>query len=146
MKGDPRAGGICPAYCKSKAELTFNCICELGSSSYPQATCERDKLCIVDLIHQSAANCPCLKVDDPRDELVCKQIEESDPGPTDPIIPDPTEKDPETEQEQEQGSVSKQDEEDEQQKKESSQSNMIWIVFIVIGILAIAAIVGILFL
>ncbi|KAA6365989.1 MAG: hypothetical protein EZS28_038484, partial [Streblomastix strix] len=143
MKGDPRAGGICPSYCKSKAELTVNCICELGSS-YPQATCERDKLCIVDLIHQSIVNCPCLSTNDPRGESICQQteIDPSDPDPTDPIIPDPSEKDPETEQEQESGS--KQDEDDESKKKESSTSNMIWIIFLVIGILAVAAVVLIL--
>ncbi|KAA6395532.1 MAG: hypothetical protein EZS28_008945, partial [Streblomastix strix] len=145
MKGDPRAGGICPSYCKSKAELTINCICELGSS-YPQAKCERDKLCIVDLIHQSIANCPCLEFNDPRGESVCKQteIDPSDPNPTDPIIPDPTEKDPETEQEQELGSGSKQDDDDESKKKESSSSNIIWIIFLIIGILAVAAIILIL--
>ncbi|KAA6399259.1 MAG: hypothetical protein EZS28_005210, partial [Streblomastix strix] len=94
MKGDPRAGDICPSYCISKVELTIDCMCELGSS-YPQATCERDKLCIVDLIHQSTSNCPCLEVDDPRGEQVCKQIEIN---PTDPDILDPTEKDPEDDQ------------------------------------------------
>ncbi|KAA6335980.1 MAG: hypothetical protein EZS28_052917, partial [Streblomastix strix] len=94
MKGDPRAGGICPSYCTSKAELTIECMCELGSS-YPQATCERDKLCIVDLIHQSISNCPCLAINDPRDESICNQTEQLYPDPTDPIIPDPTEQDPE---------------------------------------------------
>ncbi|KAA6316868.1 MAG: hypothetical protein EZS28_055193, partial [Streblomastix strix] len=143
LKGDPRAGDICPSYCKSKAELTVNCICELESSSYPQATCERDRLCIVDLIHQSTANCPCLNTNDPRGESICKQteIDPSDPDPSDPVIPDPSEKDPETEQEQ--GSISKQDEDDESKKKESRISIIIWIIFAVFISLAIV-IVGIL--
>ncbi|KAA6354236.1 MAG: hypothetical protein EZS28_050237, partial [Streblomastix strix] len=141
MKGDPRAGDICPSYCISKAELTINCMCELGSLLYPQAQCERDKLCVVDIIHQSTSNCPCLEVDDPRGELVYQQteIDPSDPDPTDPIIPDPTdpiipdptEKDPETEQEQ--GSGSKQDDEKKTEKEESKTFNMIWIIFIVVA-------------
>ncbi|KAA6373500.1 MAG: hypothetical protein EZS28_030973, partial [Streblomastix strix] len=135
-QSDPRAGGICPQYCTSKAELSINCVCETGSSLYPQATCEKDKLCIVDLIHQSTANCPCLEFNDPRGESICKS---SDPDPSDPIIPDPSEKDPETEQEQ--GSGSKQDDEKKTEKEESKTFNMIWIIFIVIGILAIAAII-----
>ncbi|KAA6385948.1 MAG: hypothetical protein EZS28_018524 [Streblomastix strix] len=134
MKGDPRAGDVCPSYCISKSELTIECMCELGSSSYPQAQCERDKLCIVDLIHQSTSNCPCLAVDDPRGESVCKQTEinPSDPDPTDPIIPDPSEKDPETDQEQEQESEPKQDDEDEQKKEESSSTILISIIIPVI--------------
>ncbi|KAA6354073.1 MAG: hypothetical protein EZS28_050400, partial [Streblomastix strix] len=96
IKGDPRAGFVCPSYCKSKAELTIDCMCELGSS-YPQATCEQDKLCIVDLIHQSTSNCPCIAVDDPRGESICNQTEQSDPDPTGPLIPDPIEEDQETE-------------------------------------------------
>ncbi|KAA6401089.1 MAG: hypothetical protein EZS28_003383 [Streblomastix strix] len=146
MKADPRAGGVCPAYCISKAELTVECMCELGSSSYPQATCERDKLCIVDLIHQSTANCPCLVVDDPRGESVCKQtdIDPSDPDPTDPIIPDPSEKDPETDQEQ--GGGPKEDEDEKKtEKEESGSSSMIWIIFVVVGVMAVAVIVVISF-
>ncbi|KAA6389667.1 MAG: hypothetical protein EZS28_014804, partial [Streblomastix strix] len=141
MYNDPRAGGICPPYCISKYELTVECVCGLSSPSYPQATCERDKLCIVDLIHQSTTNCPCLEVDDPRGESVCKQteIDPSDPDPTDPIIPDPSEQDPETEQEQ--GSGQKQDEVIEEQKEESSSSNIIWIIFLVIGIIAVIIVV-----
>ncbi|KAA6375524.1 MAG: hypothetical protein EZS28_028949, partial [Streblomastix strix] len=129
---DPRANGICPAYCNSKDEFTLNCVCELGSSIYPQATCEKDKLCIVDLIYQSVSNCPYLEFNDPRGESLCKF---SDPDPTDPIIHDPPEKDPEIDQEQESGS--KQDDE--------KTFNMIWIIFIVIGILAIVVIVIITF-
>ncbi|KAA6403613.1 MAG: hypothetical protein EZS28_000854 [Streblomastix strix] len=147
MKGDLRAGDIRPSYCKSKTELTINCICEL-QSSYPQSSCDRDKLCIVDLIHQSISNCLCLQFNDQKSESVCKQTvnEPTYPNPTDLIILDPTEKEPKTEQEQEQGSGSKQDEEDESKKKESSSSNMIWIIFLVIGILAVAAVILILFL
>ncbi|KAA6395538.1 MAG: hypothetical protein EZS28_008933, partial [Streblomastix strix] len=140
MKGDPRAGGICPSYCISKYELTIECMCELGSL-YPQAQCERDKLCIVDLIHQSTSNCPCLEVDDPRGESICKQTDIDPsvpdptdpiipdptdpiiPDPTDPIIPDPTEKDPETEQEQEE--IIKQEDEKEKQEEESTIFKMI---------------------
>ncbi|KAA6386015.1 MAG: hypothetical protein EZS28_018457 [Streblomastix strix] len=129
LKSDPRAGSICPQYCKSKDELTLNCVCEYESTIYPQATCEIDKLCLVDLIHQSTSNCPCLKVDDPRGESICKP---SDPDPSDPIIPDPSEKDPETEQEQ--GSGSKQDEEEkEKQKEESTSIKMTWIIIIVVA-------------
>ncbi|KAA6384196.1 MAG: hypothetical protein EZS28_020280 [Streblomastix strix] len=134
MKGDPRAGGICPSYCKSKAELTVNCMCELDSS-YPQATCERDKLCIVDLIHQSTTNCPCLAINDPRGESICKQtdIDPSDPDQTDPIIPDPSEKYPETEQEQEE--IIKQEDDEDKQKEESTSFQMNWIIYIVGGAL-----------
>ncbi|KAA6362995.1 MAG: hypothetical protein EZS28_041478, partial [Streblomastix strix] len=133
MKGDPRAGGICPSYCTSKAELTIECMCELGSS-YPQATCERDKLCIVDLIHQSTANCPCIEVGDPRGESVCKQtdIDPSDPDPTDPIIPDPSEQDPETDQEQEGGSK-----QDDDEKEEQKTTNFVWIIIVIVVVLVI---------
>ncbi|KAA6390546.1 MAG: hypothetical protein EZS28_013925, partial [Streblomastix strix] len=126
--GDPRAGlGQCPAYC-IKGYTNTTCACDSGSTYYPVTQCNIDKLCITDLIHQSITNCPCMTKNDPRSESVCKP---SDPDPTNPIIPDPSEKDPETEQEQ--GSGSKQDGE--------KTFNMIWIIFIVIGILAIAAIV-----
>ncbi|KAA6391676.1 MAG: hypothetical protein EZS28_012797 [Streblomastix strix] len=140
MKGDSRAGGICPSYCKSKDELTVNCMCELDSS-YPQATCEKDKLCIVDLIHQSTSNCPCLSANDPRGESVCKQtdIDPSDPDPTDPVIPDPSEQDPETDQEQEQDDGIKQQFDDEDQSEiqneQSSAFQMIWIIYIAVGAL-----------
>ncbi|KAA6378489.1 MAG: hypothetical protein EZS28_025984, partial [Streblomastix strix] len=126
MKGDPRAGSICRSYCKSKSELTIDCICEL-ESPYPQATCERDKLCIVDLIHQSTNNCPCLDFDDPRGEQICNRTDiPSDPDPTetdptDPIIPNPTEQ-------EQQEEINK--EEDESKKKESSTSTIIWIIFV----------------
>ncbi|KAA6398039.1 MAG: hypothetical protein EZS28_006436 [Streblomastix strix] len=133
MKGDPRAGGICPSYCTSKAELTAECMCELGSS-YPQATCERDKLCIVDLIHQSISNCPCLAINDPRGESICKQIEPSDPDPTDPIIPDPTEQDQETDQQQEGGSKQDYDDKAETIKEEQKSYNFVWIIIVVVGI------------
>ncbi|KAA6385963.1 MAG: hypothetical protein EZS28_018510, partial [Streblomastix strix] len=135
MKGDPRADNVCPSYCKSKVELTIECMCELDSS-YPQATCERDKLCIVDLIHQSTSNCPCLEVDDPRGELICNQTEQSDPDPTDPAIPDPTEKDPETEQEQEEGIKQEESDKDETIKEQKSY-NFVWIIIIVVGVLVI---------
>ncbi|KAA6382452.1 MAG: hypothetical protein EZS28_022021 [Streblomastix strix] len=134
--GDPRAGlGQCPAYCV-KGYTNTTCACNIGSIYYPIAQCNLDKLCLVDLIHQSIINCPCLMKDDPRDESICKS---SDSDPTDPIIPDPSEKDPETEQEQRSGS--KQDDEKKTEKEESKTFNKIWIIFIVIGIFAVAAIV-----
>ncbi|KAA6390066.1 MAG: hypothetical protein EZS28_014407 [Streblomastix strix] len=131
MKGDPRAGKVCPFYCTSKVELTAECMCELGSS-YPQATCERDKLCIVDLIHQSISNCPCLANNDPRDESICNQTEQLYPDPSDPIIPDPTETNPETDQEQEGGSKQESDK-DETIKEEQKTSNFVWIIIVVVG-------------
>ncbi|KAA6389622.1 MAG: hypothetical protein EZS28_014852 [Streblomastix strix] len=135
--GDPRAGlGQCPAYC-IKGQTNITCACDTGSTYYPIAQCNIDKLCITDLVHQSITDCPCMTQSDPRSESICKQ---SDPDPTDPIIPDPSEKDPETDQEQESGSKQEEDEK-KTEKKESKTFNMIWIIFIVIGILAIAAII-----
>ncbi|KAA6358906.1 MAG: hypothetical protein EZS28_045567, partial [Streblomastix strix] len=135
--GDPRAGlGQCQAYC-IKGQTNTTCACDTGSTYYSIAQCNIDKLCITDLIHQNITNCPCMTQNDPRDESVCKS---SDPDPTDPIIPDPPEKDPETEQEQ--GSGSKQEEDGKKTEKEESKTfNMIWIIFIVIGILIVAVII-----
>ncbi|KAA6389408.1 MAG: hypothetical protein EZS28_015068 [Streblomastix strix] len=120
MKDDPRAGYVCPSYCTSKVQLTVDCMCELGSS-YPQATCERDKLCIVDLIHQSSTICPCLVVDDPRGESVCNQTEQSDPDPIEPVIPDPSDIDPEDKPDEEDMIKQEEDDQKEKQKEKSNQ-------------------------
>ncbi|KAA6372001.1 MAG: hypothetical protein EZS28_032472 [Streblomastix strix] len=129
LKGDPRAGDVCPSYCISKAELTIECMCELGSSIYRQATYERDKLCIVDLIHQSISNCSCLKVDDPRGEQVCNQ---TDIDPADIMIPDRSEKDPENKLEYE-DIIKQEEDEEEKQKEEPTTFIMIWINIIVVA-------------
>ncbi|KAA6362516.1 MAG: hypothetical protein EZS28_041957 [Streblomastix strix] len=63
--GDPRANGICPAYCV-KDSLTQQCVCDTGSQSYPSATCEKDKKCKFELATQTNVTCPCLSTGDPR--------------------------------------------------------------------------------
>ncbi|KAA6372949.1 MAG: hypothetical protein EZS28_031523, partial [Streblomastix strix] len=63
---DPRAGkGQCPAYC-IKGQVNASSTCDTESSSYPLAQCQKDQLCITDLISQLAANCPCQITGDPR--------------------------------------------------------------------------------
>ncbi|KAA6374157.1 MAG: hypothetical protein EZS28_030316, partial [Streblomastix strix] len=50
---DPRAGkGQCPAYC-IQGQVTQQCVCDTGISSYPTSTCEREKLCTFNLINQT---------------------------------------------------------------------------------------------
>ncbi|KAA6385577.1 MAG: hypothetical protein EZS28_018897 [Streblomastix strix] len=58
-------------YCKSKVELSADCICNPQSTSYPLAYCLRDKQCKYDLIHQTPSNCPCLSTKDPRAGGTC---------------------------------------------------------------------------
>ncbi|KAA6375453.1 MAG: hypothetical protein EZS28_029019 [Streblomastix strix] len=63
---DPRANGICPAYC-IKDSLISDCECDTGSYQYPSATCTKDKACKFELINQTNTTCPCLSTVDPRD-------------------------------------------------------------------------------
>ncbi|KAA6393206.1 MAG: hypothetical protein EZS28_011268 [Streblomastix strix] len=110
---DPRAGFACPQYCKSKNELTSECICEYRSIDYPQTICEKDKLCIIDLIHQSLDDCPCLSTGDPRTDTICKQAEQQD----DVIKKEDDE----------------QEDENQQEKDKSSSFNMIYIIIVAAG-------------
>ncbi|KAA6374605.1 MAG: hypothetical protein EZS28_029868 [Streblomastix strix] len=64
--GYTRTGkGQCPAYCVAKDSLTANCICDSNSSTYSTSNCEKDKLCITDLVNQPNSSCPCLNTSDP---------------------------------------------------------------------------------
>ncbi|KAA6390548.1 MAG: hypothetical protein EZS28_013927, partial [Streblomastix strix] len=63
--GDPRANGICPAYC-IKGQVTANCECDINSTTYPLSNCQKEKLCVTDLINQPNTTCPCLPTGDPR--------------------------------------------------------------------------------
>ncbi|KAA6368146.1 MAG: hypothetical protein EZS28_036327, partial [Streblomastix strix] len=63
---DPRAGkGQCPAYCV-KGQVTANCACDSNITGYTVQQCQQEKLCITNLVNQTAANCPCLSTGDPR--------------------------------------------------------------------------------
>ncbi|KAA6362653.1 MAG: hypothetical protein EZS28_041820, partial [Streblomastix strix] len=68
--GDPRANGICPAYCV-KGKVNASCECDINSSSFPLSNCEKEKLCITDLVHQPSSDCPCLSTGDPRAGNTC---------------------------------------------------------------------------
>ncbi|KAA6399265.1 MAG: hypothetical protein EZS28_005209, partial [Streblomastix strix] len=63
--GDPRANGICPAYC-IKGQVNASCECDTNSSSFPLSSCQTEKKCITDLINQNNITCPCLSTGDPR--------------------------------------------------------------------------------
>ncbi|KAA6376312.1 MAG: hypothetical protein EZS28_028162 [Streblomastix strix] len=71
LEEDPRAGTACIQYCKSKSELTSDCICDSNSSSYPSSDCEKDKLCTFNLTNQSNATCPCQSTGDPKNGSFC---------------------------------------------------------------------------
>ncbi|KAA6346140.1 MAG: hypothetical protein EZS28_052113, partial [Streblomastix strix] len=118
------AGDVCPPYCV-KGQLSSDCVCELGSS-YLQGQCEIYKLCTFDLINQTNVTCPCLTVNDPRNETVCKQ-EVVYPPITDP---DPSDTKPDDEQQDGQ----KQEEEQKTEKEEQSFANIIMIISITVGI------------
>ncbi|KAA6353247.1 MAG: hypothetical protein EZS28_051226, partial [Streblomastix strix] len=57
--------------CQSKTEMTADCMCDPDSTTYPVAQCQKDKLCITDLSHQTPSNCPCLPTNDPRSGQTC---------------------------------------------------------------------------
>ncbi|KAA6393278.1 MAG: hypothetical protein EZS28_011193, partial [Streblomastix strix] len=42
---DPRADGICPAYCTSKDQPRSDCVCNTESKNYTLATCQSEKKC-----------------------------------------------------------------------------------------------------
>ncbi|KAA6369647.1 MAG: hypothetical protein EZS28_034826 [Streblomastix strix] len=65
LTSDPRASGICPAYC-IEGSLINDCVCDSDSSQYPSSICSQDKLCQFDLEYQSQEDCPCLNTADPR--------------------------------------------------------------------------------
>ncbi|KAA6360414.1 MAG: hypothetical protein EZS28_044059, partial [Streblomastix strix] len=124
--GDPRANGISPTYC-IKDSLILDCECDTGSYQYPSATCSKDKLCTFDLINQTNVTCPCLTVNDPRNESVCKQII------VDPPITDSDPSDTKPDDEQQEGSKKDVDEQ-KTEKEESSSANLIMIISVTIGI------------
>ncbi|KAA6348817.1 MAG: hypothetical protein EZS28_051961, partial [Streblomastix strix] len=64
--GDPRAGqGQCPAYCV-KGQVTANCTCNTNVPGYTVDQCQKEKLCVIDLINQPNTTCTCLPTGDPR--------------------------------------------------------------------------------
>ncbi|KAA6381458.1 MAG: hypothetical protein EZS28_023017 [Streblomastix strix] len=61
-------------YCKSKEDLTSECICYEYYTLYPVKQCVKEQLCITDLGNQTASNCPycpCLSTGDPRANKAC---------------------------------------------------------------------------
>ncbi|KAA6391085.1 MAG: hypothetical protein EZS28_013391 [Streblomastix strix] len=69
---DPRAGKACPSYCV-KGEPTSECVCDTNSTGFTVQQCQKEKLCISDLIHQNTSDCPCQSTGDPRAGLQCYQ-------------------------------------------------------------------------
>ncbi|KAA6377442.1 MAG: hypothetical protein EZS28_027031, partial [Streblomastix strix] len=68
--GDPRAGKACPAYC-IKGQVTSECTCDTNSTGYTIQQCQKEKLCMANLIHQTISDCPCLATGDPRAGNTC---------------------------------------------------------------------------
>ncbi|KAA6396967.1 MAG: hypothetical protein EZS28_007501, partial [Streblomastix strix] len=67
---DPRADGICSAYCTSKDEPTSDCVCNNESTNYSLSTCQYDKLCTV-LTGKTPSQCACTGDSDPRLDCIC---------------------------------------------------------------------------
>ncbi|KAA6378180.1 MAG: hypothetical protein EZS28_026294, partial [Streblomastix strix] len=67
---DPRADGICPAYCTAKDQPTSDCVCNTQSTNYLLATCQYDKFC-ADLTGKSPTQCFCTGDSDPRSACIC---------------------------------------------------------------------------
>ncbi|KAA6315351.1 MAG: hypothetical protein EZS28_055433, partial [Streblomastix strix] len=68
--GDPRANGICPAYCII-GNANQSCVCDTNKEGFSVAQCQKEKACKFDLINQTISDCPCLSTADPRNGTFC---------------------------------------------------------------------------